>query len=228
MSDISNQGAATAVAAVDDVTANVKKKSKNRKAKAGNTRLTLGRAGAWFVLIVIMIASLFPVYWALRTALSTNTAIIQDTAQLTPPEFTTFNFERVLTNQADLSPAELAQFQQDVAAVGGNDVNFNIWLPIRNSVIASSLITFGQVFFCAMAAYTFARLKFKGREAVFTLFLSALMVPPIFALIPNLLLIRDMEIKLGLFTLDMGWLPFSNDQTGWTSTFRVWSRRSSS
>lgn len=206
-------------ATIDTAPAAAPKKTKSRKARAGNTRLTIGRAGAWFVLIIIMIASLFPVYWALRTALSTNTAIIQDTAQLTPPDFTTFNFERVLTDQDGLSPTERVEFQEKVSAVGGNDVNFNIWLPIRNSVIASSLITLGQVFFCAMAAYAFARLKFKGREAVFTLFLSALMVPPIFALIPNLLLIRDMEVKLGLFTVDLGWLPFTDDQTGWTSTF---------
>ena len=179
----------------------------------------LGRAAAWGVLGIFMIASLFPVYWALRTALSNNTAIITDTDNLLPPEFTTFNFERVLTDQSTLSPAERVEFQEQVAAVGGNDTNFNIWSPIINSVIVATLITVGQVFFCSMSAYAFARLKFKGREALFTLFLSALMVPPIFALIPNLLLVRDLKLDTYLFEIDLGWLPWAADKTGWTSTY---------
>ncbi len=211
MSNVSNTAAA-AIAEPGAIEGAVSKpKTKTRKAKAGNNRLTLGRAGAWAVLTIIMLASLFPVYWALRTALSNNNAIINDTGSILPPEFTSFNFQRVL-GLGEVTPAE-------IQAAGANDVSFNIFEPVKNSLISATLITVGQVFFCAMAAYAFARLKFKGREVVFTLFLSALMVPPIFALIPNLLLIRDMEIDLGIFALDMGWLPFAKDKGGWTSTF---------
>lgn len=181
--------------------------------------IRIGRVAAWAILGIIMVASLFPVYWALRTALSNNTAIINDTDNLLPPEFTTFNFERVLTDQSALSPEELRDFQADVSAVGGNDTNFNIFDPIRHSVVVASLITIGQVFFCSMSAYAFARLKFKGREALFTLFLSALMVPPIFALIPNLLLVRDLKLNAYLFEIDLGWLPWAEGNTGWTSTY---------
>ena len=194
---------------------------RNDAGKAGarnKGRLSLGRGAAWAVLVIVMLASLFPVYWALRTALSNNTAIIQDTGNLLPPEPTLFNFERVLTDQSTLSPEELREFQAEVAAVGGNDTNFSIWEPIRHSVIVSSLITIGQVFFCSMAAYAFARLRFKGREVVFTIFLSALMVPPIFALVPNLLLIRDLQIDLYLFSIDFGWLPWAGS-AGWTNTY---------
>lgn len=208
MSNISTTAAA-AVTDIDAIEGAVTKKK--RKAKAGNERLTLGRAGAWALLTIIMIASLFPVYWALRTALSNNSAIITDTGNLLPPDPTGFNFQRVL-NLGEVTPAEIQE-------AGANDVQFDIKGPLVNSLITSTLITVGQVFFCAMAAYAFARLKFKGREAVFTLFLSALMVPPIFALIPNLLLIRDMQIDLGVFNIDLGWLPFADEKTGWTSTY---------
>ena len=45
-----------------------------------------------------------------------------------------------------------------------------------------------------MAAYAFARLRWPGRDKVFALFLAGLMVPPIFTLLPNFVLIK----KLGL------------------------------
>ena len=211
MSEITNAGAAQSVAGIDSVTDEaVSRKGRGRKRPNTNLRQRMGRPAAWGILIVIMIASLFPVYWALRTALSNNNAIIENEGTLYPPDFTTFNFERVLG--AEVTTEELR-------AVGANDTNLNIFEPLQHSLVTATLITVGQVFFCAMAAYAFARLRFRGREVVFTVFLAALMVPPIFALIPNLLLIRDMEIDLGLFQIDMGWLPFADEKSGWTSTY---------
>ena len=43
-----------------------------------------------------------------------------------------------------------------------------------------------------MAAYAFARLQFPGRDKIFFLFLTALMIPPIFTLIPNFVLIKNL------------------------------------
>jgi len=55
-----------------------------------------------------------------------------------------------------------------------------------------TLITLGQVTFCSMSAYAFARLKFPGRDKIFFLFLTAMMIPPIFTLIPNFVLIKNL------------------------------------
>ena len=43
-----------------------------------------------------------------------------------------------------------------------------------------------------MAAYAFARLSFPGRDKLFFLFLTAMMIPPIFTLIPNFVLIKNL------------------------------------
>jgi len=58
--------------------------------------------------------------------------------------------------------------------------------------------TAGQVFFSALAAYAFARLKWPGRDVVFFAFLTALMVPPIFTALPNFILIKNLGL-LGTF-----------------------------
>lgn len=183
----------------------------NRTTAGGGRQIRIGRAAAWCLLGVILIATLFPVYWALRSALSTNAAIIENPAQVIPPEANTFNFERVL-GIGDITPEE-------IAAVGGNDAKFSLLRSVWNSVIVATGITVGQVTFCAMAAYAFARLQFRGRELLFTIYLTALFIPPIFALIPNFLFVRDLTLRLGFVDIDLGWLPFADDTTGYINTY---------
>lgn len=44
-----------------------------------------------------------------------------------------------------------------------------------------------NLFFCPLAAFAFAKLRFRGREALFTITLATLMLPPIVMLVPLLL-----------------------------------------
>ena len=131
--------------------------------------LTPGRLIAWICLIVLMVLTLFPFYWMLRTALSNNTALAGHPNSLLPVESTLGGFKRVL----GLSTVEEAQAQ------GGSGASVHFWLYLRNSLIVATVTTACQVFFSAMAAYAFARLRWPGRDKVFALFLAALMVPPI-------------------------------------------------
>ncbi|MEM7272965.1 MAG: carbohydrate ABC transporter permease [Actinomycetota bacterium] len=179
---------------------------------AGNNKdgPSIGRIGAWAVLGVVLIASLFPVYWSLRSALTSNQSLLDEPANVLPPEPTTFNFERVL-EIGDIT-------REEIEAAGANDAKFSINRAILNSVIVATAITVFQVFFCAMAAYAFARLRFRGREALFTVYLAALLIPPIFSLIPNFLFVRDLQLRLGLFTIDLSWLPFQGN-LGFVNTY---------
>ena len=70
---------------------------------------------------------------------------------------------------------------------------------VLNSLKVSILITVGQLVTCSMAAYAFARLRFPGRDLLFLIFLSQLMVPQQVTIIPVFILIR----VLGL--LDTHW-----------------------
>ena len=145
---------------------------------------TPGRIVAWACLIVLMILTLFPFYWMLRTALSNNTQLAGHPNALLPVETTLGAFKRVL----GLSTVAEAQAQ------GGSGASVNFWLYLRNSVVVATVTTVAQVFFSAMAAYAFARLRWPGRDKVFALFLAALMVPPIFTLLPNFVLIKNLGL----------------------------------
>jgi multiple sugar transport system permease protein len=149
-----------------------------------DARIRHGRVIAWILMILIMLITLFPFYWMLRTALSNNRALAAEAGSLLPADFTWGPFKRVLG---------LASVEESLAE-GGSGASLNFWLYLRNSVVVATAITFGQVFFCSMAAYAFARMHWPGRDKVFFLFLTALMVPPIFTTLPNFILMKDLGL----------------------------------
>jgi multiple sugar transport system permease protein len=59
-----------------------------------------------------------------------------------------------------------------------------------NTVAYAGCVTVGQVFFCSLAGYAFARLQFRGRDTLFVLYLATLMVPLTVTLIPQFILMR--------------------------------------
>lgn len=61
-----------------------------------------------------------------------------------------------------------------------------------NSFIVSISVTTLQVGLSSMAAYAFARLQWPGRDIVFVVYLSSLMLPMQIAMIPNFFLLRTL------------------------------------
>jgi ABC-type glycerol-3-phosphate transport system permease component len=59
-----------------------------------------------------------------------------------------------------------------------------------NSFKLSTLAVVGQVLTCAMAAFVFAIVKFKGRDFLFALLLGTLMIPSQVSLIPDFIIFR--------------------------------------
>ncbi len=153
-------------------------------------KFSWGRAAAWTFMILVIFASLFPFYWMLRTALSSNQALYAGSDSILPVQFSWGGFQRVFGLQTG----------EEAIAAGGAGQAINFWRYLLNSVLLATLVTFGQVFFSAMSAYAFARLKWKHRERVFAFFLMGLMIPAIFTFLPNFVLIK----RLGLIDTVLG------------------------
>lgn len=83
-----------------------------------------------------------------------------------PPSFTLLNFQNLLQT--------LPSFPQQM------------W----NSFMIASITTIGQLLTCAMAAFVFAAVRFKGRDVLFTLLLITFVIPPQVTLIPNFIIFR--------------------------------------
>lgn len=63
-----------------------------------------------------------------------------------------------------------------------------------NTIVTTAAKTIGQLLFCSMAAYAFARIKFPGRDIIFILYLSVLMVPGQALLIPQYQIISNLGL----------------------------------
>jgi multiple sugar transport system permease protein len=165
-------------------------------------RFSLGRALAWTFMILVIAISLFPFYWMLRTALSSNNALYAGSDSLLPVQPSLGGFERVFGLQTG----------QAAIDAGGAGQPINFWRYLFNSIVVATLITAGQVYFSAMAAYAFARLQWKYREKVFAFFLGGLMIPAIFTLLPNFVLIKQLglvDTLLGIALPTMLMTPFA-------------------
>ncbi len=56
-----------------------------------------------------------------------------------------------------------------------------------NTIIITAITLAGEITFSILAAYAFARMKFPGRDLIFTILLSTLMIPAMVFIIPNFL-----------------------------------------
>lgn len=72
------------------------------------------------------------------------------------------------------------------------------WKDLRgymlNSILVSAASAFGVMLLGSVAGYAFSRHRFPGRNALFGLLLSILMVPPVLTLVPSFLLVKELGL----------------------------------
>lgn len=66
-----------------------------------------------------------------------------------------------------------------------------VFRSVWNSFQVAVLTTVGSLFFCTLAGYAFAKHRFPGRNGLFILLLSTMMIPGSVLLVPSFLLMRD-------------------------------------
>lgn len=127
-------------------------------------RLTKGIA--YVICTAIAIAYVFPLYWMVGTALKTDAEVF-----LVPPTFWPAN----------------PQWQNFVAATE----YIPFWGYMLNTAIICALTILGTVISCSLIAYGFARVKWPGRNIVFVVYLSTIMLPPQVTMIPLYIVFRN-------------------------------------
>ena len=109
--------------------------------------------GILYVLLGLgSIVMLFPFLWMVATSLKVDQQLFTTPPQLIPSPFAPQNYQTVL------NAFPVGQF-------------------LINSVIVAAFSTTLQVLTSAMAAYAFARLRFRGRDLLFLVYLATLMIP---------------------------------------------------
>jgi raffinose/stachyose/melibiose transport system permease protein len=70
----------------------------------------------------------------------------------------------------------------------------SFWTELRNSAVVAALSTLIVVLFAALAAFVIARREFPGRELAYTLFTLGLLFPATVAVVPLIILVRDLGL----------------------------------
>jgi cellobiose transport system permease protein len=120
------------------------------------------------ILAVVVIVSVFPFYWTIVAASTSNADITRVPPPLLPGGNLAANLGKALT-QVNMAKA------------------------ILNSAIVSGSIALGTVLFCTLAGFAFAKLRFRGRNLLLLITIGTLMVPPQLAIIPLFMLIAKLH-----------------------------------
>lgn len=67
-----------------------------------------------------------------------------------------------------------------------------VWRFALNSVLVTGGVVALQLALCSTAAYAFARLRFRGRDALFTAFVLTMMIPPQVLIVPLYMLVGSL------------------------------------
>ena len=110
--------------------------------------------GKLIVLTLTALLFLFPFYWMFVTALKP-----QGYVYVLPPKW--FPVPLTFRNFADILPL------------------FPFFSYLWNTIYSSTLSAVGQTTCSALAAYAFARMRWKGRNAFFVVTISTMMIPPV-------------------------------------------------
>ncbi len=122
---------------------------------------------AYIICTLMAVIYVFPLYWLLTTALKTDAEVFQ-----LPPTF------------LPVDP----QWQNFQAATE----YIPFWLYMGNTLIIAVLTIIGTLVSCTLIAYGFARIKWPGRNVLFIVYLSTIMLPTQVTMIPLYIIYRQM------------------------------------
>lgn len=130
-------------------------------------RRTVGKVILHTALILGGLAMIFPFIWMVLTSLKTLPQLLQEPLSLLPDPATTQNYVDAWNAQP---------FARAYA----------------NSIYIAVLVVLGTLLTASMAGYAFARIPFKGSNALFVLFLATQMIPKQVTLVPFYLLMAKL------------------------------------
>ena len=119
------------------------------------------------LLVIGAFAMVMPFYYMVVTSLKSNPEISESTPSFLAKHPTVQAYQDLLTT--DL-----------------------VYRSAINSILVATMQTAGVLFFCTLAGYAFSKHRFPGREMLFLVLLSTMMIPGAVLLVPSFLLYRDL------------------------------------
>ena len=143
----------------------------NKLERAARIRQRIGKFFTYLLLTFWAVVVLFPFYWMLLTSVKSYGAYNSESV----PQF--FTLSPTLQNYRDaFTSVPLLRY-------------------LGNTVIFALVTTGIMMIVITLSAFAFARLRFRGRNLLFTLFLSLMMIPNELVVITNFVTITNMDLR---------------------------------
>jgi raffinose/stachyose/melibiose transport system permease protein len=136
-------------------------------------RITVPGVVGYVVLLAVTAAIVLPILYAILGGFKTNGQLAANPVAILPDPWVSTNYTDVL--------------------VGENAATF--WGQLWNSIVIAAIAVGLTVFCASLAAFVFARIRFPGREAIYTLFVFGLLFPTAVAILPLYILVRDLGLS---------------------------------
>lgn len=161
-----------------------------------SNRNVFSRVAFWLLIVVIFVYLMFPFYWALVSALKTQSELIQTPATLWPSNPVLTNFRAVLSNDRFLR-------------------------ALLNSTIVASAVTLLSLVVGSFAGYALGKMRFRGKTPSLYVILAMTMFPQIAVLAGLYAVIRVLGLP-AIPSMILSYMLFTLPFTVWvlTSFFR--------
>lgn len=127
-------------------------------------------------LLAILIWTLAPIYWALRTSLLKEIDVTSTSVKYLPIPASTENYVNLLGLNGDTSVWQ--SFSQ----------------ALINSLVSSLIATIAVLVIAVLAGYAFARLEFRGKNTLFMMVLITMALPAYAVIIPLYKIMIDLNL----------------------------------
>jgi len=130
------------------------------------------------ILLIISLVYISPIVYTFTNSFMTQQQIIDEEIHIIPREFNLQQYYSIITSKAEY---------------------FKYFL---NSVKLTSIIIIGQVVVGILAAFAFAKMKFPGRNAIFIVYILAVLLPFQVTLVPNYLVFDKIHRLINIKIID--------------------------
>lgn len=133
------------------------------------TTIKFGQVSLFVILVVLGITMMMPFVWMLSSSFKFNNEIFVYPIRWIPDPIRFSNYEKVWT-----------------------EIPFPTYY--FNTLKVSVIVTLGQIFTCSLAAYSFSKLEYPGRDKLFLGYLATMMVPWHAIMIPQFIIIKGIGL----------------------------------
>lgn len=142
------------------------------------TRHNIYKGIVTVLMVIIGIACIFPFIFMISSSFKVSGEVMQFPFHLIPRNFTLDNFTGLFTNGI---------------------YNFQKWYV--NTIVMTALCIIIKIFFVTFTAYGFAKVNFKGKDLIFLVLLSSMMIPSDIMILPRYIIFKNLHLLDSMWAL---------------------------